>query len=70
MFDSFGSQSNGNPVCGKKLIITYGGKSVNATVVDKCVKCGYYDLDLSPSAFSALASLDAGRLLGVKWQWL
>ncbi|KAF8522600.1 RlpA-like double-psi beta-barrel-protein domain-containing protein-containing protein [Hysterangium stoloniferum] len=70
MFNSFGSQSNGNPVCGKKLRATYDGRSVTVKVVDKCVGCGYYDLDFSPSAFSALASEDIGSLGGVKWYWV
>jgi hypothetical protein len=55
-----GSQSNSgkgedaNPYCGKTVTIEYGGKSVVATVVDKCDSCQYEDLDLSHAAFAAL----------------
>ncbi|KAK0191597.1 plant expansin [Armillaria mellea] len=55
-----------NPICGKKLVATYGGKSVTVTVADRCPICvGEYDLDFSPVAFSQLASIDVGRLDGV-----
>ncbi|KAK0448044.1 riboflavine-aldehyde-forming enzyme [Armillaria borealis] len=61
---------NLNPICGKKLVATYGGKSVTVTVTDKCMGCaGMYDLDFTPTAFSRLASTDVGRLTGVDWTW-
>jgi len=49
-----GKGDNANPYCGKKVTVEYGGKSVVATVVDKCGGCAYEDLDLSHAAFSAL----------------
>ncbi|KAM3082067.1 hypothetical protein ACMFMG_004519 [Clarireedia jacksonii] len=63
-----GTQSNGNPNCGKKIKVSYGGKSVVVEVVDKCMGCNTYDLDLSPAAFSALAPESAGRIKGT-WVW-
>jgi hypothetical protein len=67
LYDSFGL-SNGSKVCGRKVKIFYGGKSITATVVDRCVGCAQNDLDLSPSAFSALASQDIGRTK-MTWTW-
>ncbi|KAK0227000.1 plant expansin [Armillaria nabsnona] len=59
-----------NPLCGKKLVATYGGKSVTVMVTDRCEGCaGMYDLDFTPNAFSQLASTSLGRLTGVDWDW-
>lgn len=44
------------------------GKFVDATVVDKCVGCDNYDIDLSPSAFSVLADQNLGRI-PVTWNY-
>ncbi|RAL63649.1 hypothetical protein DID88_003692 [Monilinia fructigena] len=64
-----GTQSNGNPYCGRKIKVNYGGKSVTVKVVDKCMGCAKYDLDLSPAAFKALASESAGRIKGT-WSFV
>jgi hypothetical protein len=66
--DLMGAQSNGNPKCGKKIKVSYGGKSIVVEVVDKCMGCKINDLDLSPAAFSALAPESAGRIKGT-WVW-
>lgn len=60
--DQFGSQSNGNPICGKQATLYYQGKSVTVTVQDKCPGCSYGDIDLSPAAFQALADESLGRI--------
>ena len=49
-----GTQSNGNPFCGKTVTINYNGATVQATVVDKCMGCVGRDLDLSNAAFDGL----------------
>jgi hypothetical protein len=49
-----GTQSNGNPFCGKTVTINYKGATVQATVVDKCMGCVGRDLDLSNAAFDGL----------------
>ncbi|PQE18899.1 SCP-like extracellular protein [Rutstroemia sp. NJR-2017a BVV2] len=67
-WELMGTQSNGNPNCGKKIKVSYGGKSVVVKVVDKCMGCKTDDLDLSPAAFSALAPESAGRIKGT-WVW-
>ncbi|KAJ9164684.1 hypothetical protein NKR19_g1131 [Coniochaeta hoffmannii] len=57
-----GSQSNGNPYCGKTITISYGGKTVQATVKDKCMGCEHDNIDVSTVAFvSLLGSTDVGR---------
>ncbi|ESZ92974.1 hypothetical protein SBOR_6640 [Sclerotinia borealis F-4128] len=63
-----GTQSNGNPYCGKKINIKYKGKSVTVKVVDKCMGCAKNDLDLSPAAFKVLSPESAGRIKGT-WSW-
>nr|AGT80108.1 riboflavin aldehyde-forming protein [Hemileia vastatrix] len=68
LFDSYPGATanpNANPICGKKAQVNYHGKTVVVTLVDRCVGCAMYDLDLSPTAFSGLSSLDAGRLQGM-----
>ncbi|EDQ99399.1 riboflavine-aldehyde-forming enzyme [Laccaria bicolor S238N-H82] len=55
--------------CFKSIGVNYQGKYVEATVVDKCEGCGPNDIDLSPSAFTVLASEDVGRIQ-VTWDYL
>ncbi|KAF9451015.1 hypothetical protein P691DRAFT_757705 [Macrolepiota fuliginosa MF-IS2] len=55
--------------CGKKIGIHYGGKYVQATVVDLCPGCAPNDIDVSPSTFSHLANKALGRIK-VDWQFL
>ncbi|KAF5329691.1 hypothetical protein D9619_008949 [Psilocybe cf. subviscida] len=64
--DQFGTGSN----CGRSIVANFQGASVVATVVDKCVGCASSDIDLSPAAFSQLASTDLGRIHGVSWDFI
>ena len=43
---------------------------VTVQVVDRCVGCKYFDLDLSPAAFEELADLSVGRLKNVFWEFV
>jgi hypothetical protein len=36
--------ADGNPVCGNKIDITWGGKTIRVTVVDRCVGCQTYQI--------------------------
>ncbi|KAK8112187.1 RlpA-like double-psi beta-barrel-protein domain-containing protein-containing protein [Apiospora kogelbergensis] len=54
--------------CGKSIVINYGGKTATATVVDKCPGCSADSIDVSPSIFQSLESLDAGRVQ-VSWSF-
>ena len=51
-----GSDSNDNPYCGKTITITCTatGESTTAIVVDKCMGCDEFSIDLSTFAFSNL----------------
>ncbi|MGW4817078.1 RlpA-like double-psi beta-barrel domain-containing protein [Kitasatospora cineracea] len=64
--DMFGSGAPG-PRCGAVLAITYKGRTVNATVADRAAALRGADIDLSPAAFSALGSVDEGRIQ-VTWR--
>lgn len=63
---------NGNPnkntLCGKKIKASYEGKSVEVSIVDRCVGCAHDDLDLSPAAFEKIADKDLGRI-NLTWEW-
>jgi len=61
-----GSQSNGNPFCGKTITINANGKSTTAKVVDKCMGCEGFSIDLSEAAFTELDSESVGRT-GATW---
>ncbi|KAI9739435.1 MAG: hypothetical protein M1818_005123 [Claussenomyces sp. TS43310] len=61
-----GSLSNDNPYCGLTVSISYGGKEITATVVDKCMGCTGNAIDLSNHAFDQLDAESAGRVT-CKW---
>ncbi|WP_042800333.1 RlpA-like double-psi beta-barrel domain-containing protein [Streptomyces sp. C] len=54
--------------CGRKVVITYKGKSITATVLDEARGAGRYGLDLTPGAFRVLAPLDKGKI-DVTWRF-
>ena len=58
-----GPESNDNPYCGKTITITCiaTGKITIATVVDKCMGCDGFSIDLSEAAFLDLDDLVVGR---------
>ena len=60
---------NHNPLCGKMITISYGGKTAQAKIVDTCPGCSGASLDLSPSLFQTFAELGAGRISGVSWSY-
>ncbi|KAG2205048.1 hypothetical protein INT46_010064 [Mucor plumbeus] len=61
-----GTGSDGS-YCGKSITIKgKSGKSVTVKVVDSCPSCGKGDIDLSPTAFKKLGSLDTG-VLPITW---
>jgi hypothetical protein len=64
-----GSLSNTNPYCGKTITIqcTATGKTTTATVVDKCMGCKGYAIDLSNAAFDELDNELVGRTNGTWW---
>ncbi|TQV94976.1 hypothetical protein V2A60_009946 [Cordyceps javanica] len=57
-----GAQSNGNPKCGQTITIHANGKSVQATVRDKCPSCAMGSIDVSEKVYKELfGSLESGR---------
>ncbi|KAG5647495.1 hypothetical protein DXG03_009432 [Asterophora parasitica] len=73
LFDNFpgynGQNPNKNPMCGRRVRVTYRGKSIVVALTDRCEACAQVDLDLSPSAFSELAAFGTGRI-NLEWEWL
>lgn len=73
-FDTFpgynGVNPNNNPICGKQVVASYGGKSVTVTITDRCGGCNTDALDFSPSAFSVLADQSIGRIHNVQWHFI
>lgn len=61
---------NLNPICGRKIRANFEGKSVDLTIVDRCVGCAMYDIDMTPSAFSQIADQARGRISGVTWSFI
>jgi hypothetical protein len=63
-----GTQSNGNPYCGRSLtIVGTSGNKVQATVGDKCMGCTGNSIDLTNALFSAVAPNGDGRVSGITW---
>jgi hypothetical protein len=55
------------PLCFKSITIWYGGKTAQATIMDKCMGCPYGGLDFSEGLFSYFASESIGVLYGSWW---
>ncbi|KAF9010906.1 hypothetical protein BDZ89DRAFT_996209, partial [Hymenopellis radicata] len=58
LYDSYsngytGDNPNTNPICGKKILITYKGASTTVTVVDRCEGKDCADFDLSEAVRGA-----------------
>jgi len=73
LFDTYpgykGGNPNNNPICGRKVIATYKGNSVEVEITDRCTGCAITDLDFSPAAFDLLADEALGRIHPVTWVW-
>ncbi|TFK25827.1 hypothetical protein FA15DRAFT_638838 [Coprinopsis marcescibilis] len=65
--DQFGSGYPG-PECQKTITLSYGGKTAQAKVMDRCPGCPYGGLDLSRSLFRYFASEDVGIIYG-EWSF-
>jgi len=52
----------------KKITISYGGKSTEATILDECPGCPYGGLDLSQGLFEFFAPTSAGVIYG-EWSF-
>ncbi|KIJ67209.1 hypothetical protein HYDPIDRAFT_165904 [Hydnomerulius pinastri MD-312] len=55
------------PYCFKTITISFGGKTAQATITDKCMGCPWGGLDFSRGLFDFFASEDVGVLTGEWW---
>jgi len=75
LFDTYpgyagpGTNPNLNPICGRRVIASYGGKSVTVTITDRCEACAMTDLDFSPAAYNQICDVERGRVPNMKWEW-
>ncbi|MFK3984422.1 RlpA-like double-psi beta-barrel domain-containing protein [Micromonospora sp. NPDC050397] len=53
-------------LCGARVDISSGGRTVQVTIADECPPCASGDLDLSQAAFTVLAPLSQG-VIQVQW---
>ncbi|KAJ7587494.1 hypothetical protein C8J56DRAFT_1081744 [Mycena floridula] len=61
---------NGSGCCGRKLRLSYQGKTAIATCVDKCTAgCSFGELDLSTGLFSIFQPLSVGSFFG-SWSYV
>lgn len=65
-----GSQSNGNPMCGKtiKVYNSANGKSTTGIIRDKCPSCVKGSIDVSQKMFEELGDIADGRI-EISWNW-
>ncbi|KAI7781618.1 hypothetical protein LA080_014516 [Diaporthe eres] len=56
------SDFDGRGVCGKTATVSYQGKTMAVTIVDRCEACKDGDIDVTPTAFQDLAPLPVGRV--------
>ena len=79
LFDNWpgynGWNPNDNPICGKHLTISYGGKSLTVQVADRCPGCDLRSLDLSLGAFEWFADAGVGWFAdgytqNITWSWV
>ncbi|KAL0961551.1 hypothetical protein HGRIS_006490 [Hohenbuehelia grisea] len=55
--------------CGRTVTVTSGGKTIQVKVVDECFTCPADGIDLSTGAFQQFASLSAGIIDNVVWNF-
>ncbi|CAO3598281.1 unnamed protein product [Absidia cylindrospora] len=63
----YGDMSKISGWCGKKVKISYNGKTTYATINDACPECAYGDLDLTHTVFKSLEKdMDKG-VIDIDW---
>lgn len=63
----YGDMGKKSGWCGKKVKISYNGKTTYATINDACPECAYGDLDLTHTVFKALEDdMDKG-VIDIDW---
>lgn len=69
LYNTVANSESISEYCGHKINITYNSKTIQVTVVDSCESCDANHLDLSPTAFSALADQNLG-VIDITWEWV
>lgn len=64
------SPSAPSSLCGKRVKISYKGKSTTAKIVDYCGGCKVNDIDMSPAVFKHFAPKSKGRIFNVHWEYI
>ncbi|KAM0797456.1 hypothetical protein BDR22DRAFT_892307 [Usnea florida] len=67
--DMMGTQSNGNPFCGRTAAIVYQGKTIHGTLTDKCMGCGLQSIDLSQHLFNQMFVESVGNYHDIEWHF-
>ncbi|SAM01085.1 hypothetical protein [Absidia glauca] len=63
----YGNMGRKSGWCGKKIKISYNGKTTYATINDACPECAYGDLDLTHTVFKSLEKdMDKG-IIDITW---
>ncbi|TQN67428.1 Allergen Asp f 7-like protein [Colletotrichum shisoi] len=63
-----GSQSNGNPLCGRTVRIKGPNGQTDVKVTDKCMGCAETDIDVSPAVFEkVVGDKGLGRVGNIEW---
>lgn len=62
------AQYGNGQYCGKSLVISYGGNTATATVMDECPGCSWGSLDLSQGLFEHFADTSMG-VFPITWNW-
>ncbi|KAF2742540.1 hypothetical protein M011DRAFT_472131 [Sporormia fimetaria CBS 119925] len=67
--DIWGSPDNinGNAWCGQKIKITYNGKTIDATVQDKCPGCDPNQVDVTRAAWNDVTNNEPQGKVDVSW---
>ncbi|KZL85450.1 riboflavin aldehyde-forming enzyme [Colletotrichum incanum] len=67
--DNDGSMiSNGNPLCGRQVLIRGPKGDATVTITDKCMGCAIHDIDVSPAVFERIGGdKGLGRVGNVEW---
>lgn len=66
---TMGEQSNGNPLCDKKVNVSANGKTITATVRDKCMGCKAGEIDGSRKVIMELFGTTDGGRVPVTWDF-
>ncbi|KAG8879216.1 hypothetical protein FRB98_005783 [Tulasnella sp. 332] len=66
--EQYGNMNAVSRYCGRRIKISYAGKTVHAMIQDACPGCPFGALDMSPAVFNKLAAASVG-VIQVTWQF-